>query len=167
MVQQRVALEPPLRSALALVLAAVAVTLGLAACARGGAAPTPATTMAGKVSPPVALSLAFTEAPRVGAEANLELTVRASADLPRVAVSLRLPREVRLVSGAPSWVGALRSGEERRLAYRVEVVSPGRFDLGARAAIEDGDYAGQVAGTVIYLDASGGQVRWSRDPIAR
>jgi hypothetical protein len=120
----------------------------------------------GKPVPPVQLALAFRPArPRLGEEADLVVSLVALADVPRARVTLRLPPEVRLVTGSPVWDGALAAGSRRPLTFRVLLAHPGRFDLGARAEVLEGPQAGQVSGAVLYVDATAAEVRWSPDPL--
>jgi len=127
--------------------------------------PQPGTVGQSKPGPPVQLALAFRpERPRRGEEVDLELTVRALAALSRVRVVLRVPPEVRLVDGPQVWEGPLAIGE-RALAFRVVLGGPGRFTVGASAEVLEGPYAGQIAGAVLFVDATAEEVRWSPDPL--
>jgi hypothetical protein len=135
------------------------------ACA--GPAPTASSALstAGKPVPPVELTLAFpSPPPRRHVETTLDLTLAATTVLPRVRAALRIPPEVRLTDGATVWEGPLSPVTAERTTVRVVVVGRGRFTLGASARILEGPYAGQVAGTVLYVDATGEDIRWSREP---
>jgi hypothetical protein len=120
----------------------------------------------GRKAPPVQLALAFgSERLRRDADVDLDLTVTALRSLPRVWIVLRLPSEVRLTGGSPVWEGPLSVDAARRMTVRVRVGGRTRFTLGASAEILEGPYAGQVAGAVLYVDATREEIRWSREPL--
>lgn len=136
----------------------IILALAIGACSHGAG-------LAQKKQPPVVLTFALPdETSGMQQDTSVDLTVRATSELPQVKVDLRLPAEISLISGSLSWTGALRAGEERRLAQRIRVVRPGDFTLGASAEILEGPYQGQVAGAVLYIHATPAAVRWSRNP---
>ena len=136
----------------------ILLALAIGACSHGAG-------LAQKKQPPVVLTFVLpVGSPGMQQDTGLDLTVRATSELPQVKVNLRLPAEISLISGSLSWTGTLHAGEERRLAQRVRVVRPGDFTLGASAEILDGPYQGQVAGAVLYIHATPDAVRWSRNP---
>jgi len=144
----------------------------LACAGPGGRDPWPAAgtasgaVAAGKPAPPVRLALAFRpESPRRGEEVDLELTLHALADLPRVRVKLRLPPEVKLVGGSDAWEAPLTADSRHRLTFRVLLAGRGGFSLGASAEVLEGSYTGQMAGAVLFVDATTEAVRWSPDPL--
>jgi hypothetical protein len=119
-----------------------------------------------KPLPPAEVTLAFRpEVFRRGEEVDLQLTLTTAVALSRVSATLRLPPQIRSGGEATVWEGPLTPGTPRTLTFRVRIAAADRFDLGASVEILEGPYAGQVAGTIVHVDATGPEIRSSLHPI--
>lgn len=98
----------------------------------------------------------------LGTVVNLTLRIRAAADATDVNVEVLPETGVEIVSGSPSWSGALAANQTVDLPLSIRFIASGDYTLGARVTsrLQRGV---QVSGTSLSIIASGGVVSLSTD----
>lgn len=88
-------------------------------------------------TPPLTIQAAFDNpAPKLGGDEPLRVTLTTTKAYANLAIAVKLPGEVALVSGKPEWKGALNAGEKREIVLKVMLKTTGRYTIGVDATFD-------------------------------
>jgi hypothetical protein len=88
-------------------------------------------------------------APRVGETGVITWIITSAWDAPEVRAKLELPAGVAVVSGDPSWNGALGANQQHINTTTITIVQPGVIDI--RAVVQSGPQGGDSWSDVDHL----------------
>lgn len=119
-----------------------------------------------KQTPPLTMTAAFDNAqPALGRDEKLRITLFATRAYSNLAIAVTLPPEIVLISGNPTWQGALPAGTRQELILTVRLQSAGRYSIYVDATFDpaESEFAGSRISLNVIAEESGA-VEASTDP---
>jgi len=135
------------------VVAGLVVILLMAGCTAIPAKPTP--TLLGKPEPPLEVDLSLSGKPLLGSTQTMTFTVKPLIEAPNASITITLPAEIELVSGALTWQGELSKEEETQFPIQVRIAATGYYRILATADFTPGPGVRYWNGSLLYFVVDG------------